>query len=171
MTTMRPLEVKSSMCAVSLCCESPFKGPLCYRHSWYQALGKFLMTIATVLALFLAFAALMTLSGCGAAPKKSPSIAEPGCRASLGSDLICNSDATDGLSKARLRELLAQCRRANRERVKIIKAYDAQAADCNKETCSEPDASGVRFCSRTAMYCPRAPAQDFGTINFGEAGN
>lgn len=118
MTKMRPLEVKSSMCAVPLCCESPFKGPLCYRHSWYQAFGKFLMTIASILALFLAFAALMTLSGCG----------------------------TTGPSKARLRELLAQCRDANRQRVKVIKEYEA--ADCRVN-----------------------PAQDFGTINFGEAGN
>ncbi len=76
------------------------------------------MSIATALALFIAFATLMIMSGC----------------------------ASPGPSKERLRDLLSQCREANRQRVRIIKEYEA--ADCRVN-----------------------PEQDFGTINFGEAGN
>lgn len=115
----------SRYCGIYGCKYAPAdESKLCDSHAIMNKLGKAGMAVAVTIALFLAGVALGSLTGCAAAPKAEEA----------------------GISKARLRELLSQCREANRERVRIIKEYEA--ADCKTN-----------------------PAQDFGTINFGEAGN
>lgn len=81
----------------------------------------------------------------------------------------CSTAPSKGPSKERLKELLSQCREANRERVRLIKEYRRSMDDCNSETCSPPDKDGVRFCSRTLLNCGH-PEQTFGTIETDEAG-
>lgn len=94
-----------------------------------------------------------------------------------------------GPSKARYAELLHECREANRERERIIREYDSRVDEprkiridnshkpgdvwkmsdgCNTTTCSM-SVFGAIICDTTAMYC--SPEQNFGSVNFGEAGN
>ena len=113
---MKPLI--SRFCAAPACFEPPNGELFCRKHERYHKIGNVLVTVGTILALFLSLSAIMTLSGC----------------------------ASSGPSKDRFKELLHECREANRERVRIIKEYEA-------------------------LGCSSNPEQSFGTVNFGEAGH